>query len=170
MRLPAEQFSLPDISSTSARSRRRVAMGAIVAILLTIIALVMRPDTNHHEALAVTSDILHHMVDEPQAFASTEIVDPGRLLAVMGAKLEVEKGWYATYADPCKIRGIPGVHIVYRKGKEVATLILLPDELAIDESHVAARYINGMTVVVIPSSPTKPDQLLVGLDPVLYPL
>ncbi len=170
IQMPVEQISFPDISSTPTRPRHWITMGAVAAMLLLTIALVIKPDTSQHEALAVTSDILHHLADEPQAFASTEIVDPGKLLAVMGAKLEVTNGWYATYANPCKIRGIPGLHIVYRKGKEAATLILLPGELPVDESHVAARYTHGMTVVVIPSSPTKPDQLLAGLDPVLYPL
>ncbi len=56
------------------------------------------------------------------------------------------------------------------QGKEIATVILLPDKLPVDESRVAVRYINGMTVVVIPSSPTRPDRLLAGLNPVLYPL
>ncbi len=167
---PVEPIPFPDISSTSAWPRRWMTKGAIAAMLLLTLALVMKPDSTQHEALAITSDILHHMADEPQAFASAEVIDPGKLLAVMGAKLEVMKGWYPTYANPCKIRGAAGLHIVYRRGKEVATVILLPGKLPVDDSHVAARYSNGMTVVVIPSSPTEPDQLLAGLDPVLYPL
>ncbi len=168
---PVGEITFPDIPSTPARLRRHwVAAGAIATTLILAIVLVMKPDSMQHEALAVTSDILHHMADEPEAFASMERIEPDRLLAVMGAKLEVAKGWYATYADPCRIRGAAGLHIVYRKGKEIATLILLPGNLPVDDSHVAARYANGMTMVVIPSSPTEPDQLLAGLDPVLYPL
>ena len=170
IQLPVEHISFPDISSAPAGPRRWIATGAIAAMLLLTVALVMKPDPGQHEALAVTSDILHHMADEPQAFAGTESIDPGKLLAVMGAKLEVAKGWYATYADPCKIRGTAGLHIVYRKGKEIATLILLPGKFPVDNSHVAARYTDGMTVVVVPSSPTEPGQLMAGLDPVLYPL
>ena len=173
IQIPVEAIPLPEISSVSStpdKSRWWITSGAIAAMLLLTMALVMKPDSTQHEALAVTSDILHHMADEPQAFASSEMIKPDRLLAVMGVKLEVEKGWYATYADPCKIRGTAGLHIVYRKGKEIATLILLPGRLPVDNSHVAARYTNGITVVVVPSSPTEPAQLLAGLDPVLYPL
>jgi len=144
--------------------------GAIAAMLLLAVALIIKPVPKSHEALAVTSDILHHMADEPQAFASTKIIDPGKLLAVMGTKLQVKNGWHATYADPCKIQGTAGLHIVYRKDEEVATVILLPGKLPVDNAHVAARYANGLTVIVIPSSPTEPDQLLAVLDPVLYPL
>ncbi len=165
-----ESVSLPELPAVSLRPRRWVGAAAAIVALLLLMIWTFRPDAEQHEALAVTSDILHHMAGEPQAFASTEAIDPDRLLAVMGAKLEVEEGWHATYADPCKIRGIPGLHLVYRNGKEVATVIILPGRLPVDESHVAARYSHGMTVVVVPSSPTRPKQLLASLDPVLYPL
>ena len=162
--------ALPELHSTPTGRRYWIVAGAIAATLLLTVALVMKPDTTQTEALAVTSDILHHMAGEPLAFTSTKAINPERLLAIMGAKLQVRKGWYATYADPCKIHGISGLHIVYRNGKEVATLILLPGKLPVDSTHVAARYSNGMTLAVIPSSPIKPSQLLAGLDPVLYPL
>ncbi len=165
-----ESVPLPELPRAPFPPRRWASAAAVAAIVLLSIVWIFQPNAEQHEALAVTSDILHHMADEPQAFANTEAIDPDKLLAVMGARLEVKEGWYATYADPCKIRGIAGLHIVYRKGDDIATVILLPGRLPVDESHVAARYTHGMTVVVIPSSPTKPDQLLAGLDPVLYPL
>lgn len=167
---PVELPPLPALPSGPARRQRWLAAAAAAVLLLLSVALVLRPDARQHEALAVTSDILHHMATEPLAFSSTQSIDPARLLAVLGTRLEVGDGWYATYADPCRIRGTSGLHIVYRRGSEVATLILLPGELPVDESHVAVRYANGMTLVVIPSSPTEPRQLLAGLDPVLYPL
>ncbi len=168
--LPVKECPLPALPENTARPRRWAALAAATVTVALVIALTLQPNVEQHEALAITSDILHHMADEPQAFAGTEEINPNKLLAVMGAKLKVKEGWYATYADPCKIRGIHGLHIVYRKGEEIATVILLPGELPVDKSHVAARYSHGMTVVVIPSSPTRPDQLLAGLDPMLYPL
>ncbi len=148
------------------------AAATALSLMLVLVAgvLAMRPEPVQHETLAVTSDILHHEADEPGAFARKEPVDPGRLVAAMGAKLSVAKGWYTTYADPCRIRGDAGLHIVYRRGDEVATLILLPGRLPVDPSHVASRYASGITLVVIPLSRTEPARLLAGLDPVLYPL
>ncbi|HFC53346.1 MAG TPA: DUF3379 family protein [Gammaproteobacteria bacterium] len=170
IRQPGELPPLPDLPSAE-WGRRWLVAGSIAALLLLSVALVVtRSDARRQEALAVTSDILHHLATEPQAFDNTQSIDPSQLLAVLGARLEVAEGWYATFADPCKIRGTSGLHIVYRKDGQLATIILLPGKLPVDESHVAVRYANGMTLVVIPPLPAEPRQLLAGLDPVLYPL
>lgn len=148
------------------RRWRRPVVAVAVIILLSLGSLFLF--TSSSNRATTTADILQHVAEEPKAFSSQQKVDPGPVFAEIGAILRVNPSWRATYAGRCTIGKKQGLHLVYRRGDEVVTAMVLPGKVETDSNRIGIRYSNGMSIVLVPTAATRPNKILASLQPALY--
>lgn len=123
--------------------RRRWTRPAWAAAALTLIGAgaMMWPSGE-----ALGDDLVHHVLDEPEALAAREPAPPDALRAVLasaGVDGDLDD---VVYAGSCNLDGQRGGHLVLRHGDELVSVLLLPDRHAVgtfEERGLHGRFLRA---------------------------